>query len=54
MTAAAVAKADPNDLVLRYNAARLGFMTSLGTGGSFGKGWDRRIAGQLRFGAEDN
>lgn len=53
-SAAAVAKADPNDLVLRYNAARLDFMTSLGTWGSFGKGWARRIAANLRFGATDN
>jgi lysozyme family protein len=53
-TAAAVAKADPNDLVLRYNAARLEFMTGLSTWGSFGKGWARRIAANLKFGAEDN
>ena len=54
VTAAAVAKADPNDLVLRYNAARLDFMTRLSTWNAFGKGWARRIAANLNYGAQDN
>lgn len=35
-------------LAARYNGHRLQFMTDLGTWGSFGKGWARRIAGNLR------
>lgn len=54
VTAAAVTKADPNDLVLRYNAARLDFMTRLSTWDRFGKGWARRIAQNLNYGAADN
>ncbi|WP_101927136.1 MULTISPECIES: glycoside hydrolase family 108 protein [Luteimonas] len=53
-TAAAVAKADPNDLLLRYNAARLDFMTRLGSWKSHGAGWARRIAQNLLHGAADN
>lgn len=54
ITLEAVRKADPNDLVLRFLAERLDFMTRLGSWNSFGKGWARRIAQNLRFGAEDN
>lgn len=35
----------------RYNAARLQFMTNLPTWATFGKGWARRIASNLRAGA---
>jgi lysozyme family protein len=51
---AAIKAADPNDLVLRFLAERLEFMSSLSTWGRFGKGWARRIAQNLRYGAEDN
>lgn len=54
VTASAVSKADPSDLVMRYNAARLDFMTRLNTWPAFGKGWARRIAQNLNYGAEDN
>jgi len=38
-------------VVLLFNAERLTFMTNLSTWPSFGKGWARRIAGNLRKGA---
>jgi lysozyme family protein len=46
-TMAALAKADPLAVVIRYNAARLTFLTSLPTWTTFGKGWAGRIAGNL-------
>lgn len=54
VTQNAVVRADPNDLLLRYNAARLDFMTRLSTWDRYGKGWARRIVANLRYGAEDN
>ena len=36
-------------LIARFNAERLEFMTSLPTWASFGKGWARRIAANLRL-----
>jgi lysozyme family protein len=53
-TLAAIKAADPADLVLRFNAIRLNFYTKLGTFGTFGKGWVRRVAGNLEFAAKDN
>ncbi len=54
VTAAAVKAANPNDLLLRYNSYRLTFMTGLVEWEYAGKGWARRIAKNLLFGAEDN
>lgn len=54
VTLAALQCADPADLVLRFNAERLEFMTRLSTWDKFGKGWARRIAGNLRLAAQDN
>lgn len=51
---AAIRKAEPTDLVLRFNACRLEFYASLTTFPTFGKGWVRRVAGNLRSAAEDN
>lgn len=51
---AAIRKADPCDLVLRFNAIRLDFYASLTAFATFGKGWIRRVAGNLRSAAEDN
>lgn len=51
---AAIRKAEPTDLVLRFNATRLEFYASLTTFPTFGKGWVRRVAGNLRSAAEDN
>lgn len=54
MTLGAVMKANPADLVLAFNAIRLNFYASLSTFGTFGKGWTRRVAGNLQLAAEDN
>jgi lysozyme family protein len=54
MTAAAIAKADPNDLLLRYNAYRLDFMSRLKNWKDASTGWARRISQNLLYGAEDN
>jgi lysozyme family protein len=51
VTLAAVANADPLKLVLLFNSERLTFMTNLSTWGSFGKGWARRVATNLKKGA---
>lgn len=47
-TLAAARAVDGALLSKRYNGHRLQFMTDLGTWGSFGKGWARRIASNLR------
>jgi lysozyme family protein len=54
VTDRAVRTADPNDLLLKYNAYRLLFMTKLSVWGNYSKGWATRIANNLLFGAEDN
>lgn len=54
VTLAAVRKADPDDLVLMFNAIRLDFYTSLTTFATFGRGWTRRVAANLRLAAQDN
>lgn len=43
-----------SDTIMRLNAERLDFMTRLSVWPSFGKGWARRIAVNLRYGAEDS
>ena len=40
-------------LSLRFNAERLEFLCSLPTFGAFGKGWSRRVAGNLKIAAEN-
>ena len=52
-TRRAIAAADPADLVMRYLAERLDFMTGLKNWPDHGKGWARRIAANLRHGAAD-
>ncbi|WP_457321647.1 glycoside hydrolase family 108 protein [Roseateles sp. P5_E11] len=54
ITIAAVTRADPHDLVLRFNGERLRFYTKLSTFDAFGRGWVNRVAGNLDFAAEDN
>ncbi len=54
VTLAAITAADPNDIVLRFNADRLEFLTRLSTWTVHGAGWSRRIAGNLRYAAQDN
>ena len=52
-TQAAIAAMPAHDLVMRFLAERLLFMTGLKAWGDFGRGWARRIANQLRLGASD-
>lgn len=54
VTLAAVARADVADLVLNFNAERLAFYTKLSTFDAFGRGWVNRVAGNLRYAAQDN
>lgn len=53
-TLAAVAAMNKNDVVLLFNAERLEFFTNLRIWQTFGKGWARRIVGNLRYAAADN
>ena len=41
------------DVVMLFNAHRLEFYANLGTWPTFGRGWARRVAGNLRHGAAD-
>ncbi len=50
-TIAAVQAADPLRFILRWNALRLSYFTSLATWAMFGKGWTRRVATNLTKGA---
>ena len=54
VTLAAVQRAQPADLVLRFNAERLRFYAKLTTFGTFGRGWVNRVAGNLDHAAADN
>lgn len=51
---AALKAMDLNDVLMRFAAQRLFFMTSLSTWTTFGKGWARRVAADLNYAAEDN
>lgn len=51
---AAIKATDPNDMVFRFNADRIEFMTRLKNWPVHGAGWMRRIAHNLRFAALDN
>lgn len=51
---AAVAAATEPDVIMWFCAERLDFMTRLQNWPHAGKGWARRIAQDLRFGAEDS
>jgi lysozyme family protein len=53
-TIAAVAAKDKNDVVFLFCAERLEFYTNLGTWATFGRGWARRVAQNLRYAAIDN
>lgn len=50
---AAADKMSESDMVMSLNAERLDFMTRLSNWKYHGKGWARRIAGQLRYGVKD-
>ena len=43
-----------SDLIMLLNAERLDFMTRLKNWPDHGRGWARRIAGNLRYGASDS
>lgn len=50
---AALKRMSVTDVLARFNAERLEFYTKLSTWPEFGKGWARRVAGNLRYQAED-
>jgi len=54
VTKAAVAAMSESDIIMRFTAERLDFWTRLSTWQSFGKGWARRAAQNLRYGAQDS
>lgn len=54
VSAQAMASMDVNDVLLRFNAARLHFYTSLSKWPLYGKGWTSRVAGNLNYASEDN
>lgn len=54
VTLGALRCAPAADLLLRFNAERLDFYTRLATWPSFGRGWVRRVAANLRHAADDN
>lgn len=53
-TLGAVEGMEVNDVILRFNAERLEFYARLHTFRSFGRGWTRRVAGNLRWASTDN
>lgn len=53
ITVRAVKAMSVTDVLMRFNAARLLFYTNLSTWADFGKGWARRIVGNLNYGADD-
>ena len=53
MSRAALAAMTESDVVLRFASERLDFMTRLRNWPAHGRGWARRIARQLRYGADD-
>ena len=54
LTIQAIKKAELNDILLKFNAERLKYYTSLSTWPRYGKGWTLRVAGQLNYAAVDN
>lgn len=49
-TLAAVRSKEPCDLLLMFYSFRIAFYTSIGTFGTFGKGWMNRVASNLKIG----
>ena len=54
LTIQAINNAELNDILLKFNAERLKYYTSLSTWPRYGKGWTLRVAGQLHYAAVDN
>jgi lysozyme family protein len=52
-TVMAVRAMSITDVLMRFNAQRIDFYTKLSTFDAFGKGWMRRIVGNLNYSAED-
>jgi lysozyme family protein len=52
-TIAAVKAMTVTDVILRFNAQRLRYYTSLSTWATYGKGWTNRVAGNLDYAAVD-
>jgi len=52
-TIAAVQSMTVTDVLARFNAERLMFYTKLSAWPTFGKGWARRVAGNLHYAADD-
>lgn len=52
-TIKAVGQYDQLNLVLLFNNERLKFYTDIRTWSQYGKGWARRVAGNLKLGSED-
>lgn len=50
----AVASTEINDLLMRFLAERLVFMTNVSTWNHYGRGWARRIAHNLVLASKDN
>jgi lysozyme family protein len=53
MTLRAVQAMTVTDVLMLFNAERLEFYTKLSTWETYGRGWARRIVGNLRYGAAD-
>lgn len=53
MTINAVKAMSVTDVLMRFNAQRLRYYTSLSTWPTYGKGWTNRVAGNLDFAADD-
>ena len=51
---AAAQRQSESDTILRLNAERLEYMTRLSNWFPNSKGWARRVAGNLRYGADDS
>lgn len=51
---AAINRMDEDDLLMRFAAERLDFYARLTTFNTFGRGWIRRVAANLRHAAADN
>lgn len=53
VTLKAVNERSVTDVLVLFNAERLFFYTKLSTWNTFGRGWARRVANNLKYGAED-
>ena len=53
VTLAAINQMDVSDVLVLFNAERLAFYANLSTFATFGRGWTRRVVGNLRYAAKD-